>query len=168
MNYTINDNVIHPSHGRGQVTAVKNVELVEGFKHYYVINIPDKLMTVYVPVGKMEELGFRSMMQKGKQAKVLETLRALPSQLSENYKIRQADIREVLRTGLPLEIAKVLRNLTWYKQNKSLTVVDQKLLNQAREALISEMAAVKNITIPDATQMIDTALQVSIQSAGEQ
>ena len=168
MNYAINDKVIHSSHGSGHIADIMDAELVEGFKRYYVIHYPDKLMTVYIPVGKMEELGFRPAMQKRKQAEVLDTLRAQPNPLSENYKIRQANIRDMLKTGLPIDLAEVVRDLTWYQESKSLTIVDQKLLDQAREALVTEMAAVKNLTITDATELIETALEECVQLARQQ
>ena len=163
MNYAINDKVIHAAHGSGQISAIKDTEIVEGFKRYYVINYPDQLMTVYIPVGKMEELGFRSVMKKSKQAKVLEALRTKAKQLSSDYKVRQAGIREMLKTNRPVQIAHALRDLTWYEQNKSLTMGDQKLLNQARHVLVSEIAAARNMTIPDVTYLIDTALQASLK-----
>jgi RNA polymerase-interacting CarD/CdnL/TRCF family regulator len=90
MGFSVGDKVMHPKFGAGQITGEKHRELVDGFKHYYVINVVGTKATAYVPIRKMDELGVRLVMSSGKLTQVLGTLRSVPSTLSNDYKERQA------------------------------------------------------------------------------
>lgn len=158
MEFLVGDRVVHPKHGFGQITALHHLDLVEGFKHYYVIVVPDQGLTVHVPVRKVEELGIRRVMSRAKLSRVLDTLRGRPCQLSEDYKERQARIREKLETGGPLQIAEILRDLTWHERRAHLTAADSALLSRGREFLAAEIAVVTGTEIISAKQAIDTAL----------
>src|SRR3990172_4764448 len=101
MEFSIGDKVVYPRHGVGQIIGIKDLDLVEGFEQYYVIDIPDKNLTVHVPIRKMEELGVRPLMSRQKLLQVLDTLRSQPHPLSEDYRQRQDWVREQLETGGP-------------------------------------------------------------------
>lgn len=159
MDYAIGDQVIHPAHGTGEITAVKDIELVEGFEHYYEIQIPAEALTLNIPMRKMDEVGIRPVMREAKLERVMELLRSEPRELSDNYKSRQAKIRTQIKTGNPLKLARAVRDLTWRQEDDSLTRGDSKLLSQAREALAAEIAIVMGVSVPEATQVIDRELE---------
>jgi CarD family transcriptional regulator len=165
MELSVGDKVVYPRHGVGRITAMESLDLVEGFERYYVIEIPDKSLTVRVPVRKMEELGLRPVMSRAKLAHVLEALRAAPHQLSEDYKKRQAGVRERLETGAPMRIAEVVRDLTWHERRAHLTRADSDLLARGREVLSAEMALVTGTEVAYAKQMIDAALSGVVAGA---
>lgn len=165
MEYSIGDKIMHPSHGAGRIKAIEEIELVEGFDSYYMIEFEQCSMTLHIPMARMDELGVRPVMQESKLEKVLETLRSLPRELSDNYKTRQAGIREKLKTGRPLQVAKAIRDLTWMQTSASLTRGDEKLLNTARETLSQEIALVHEKAQHEASKLIDKALQSSQHSA---
>jgi CarD family transcriptional regulator len=165
MELSVGDKVVYPRHGVGRITAMESLNLVEGFERYYVIEIPDKSLTVRVPVRKMEELGLRPVMSRAKLAHVLEALRAAPHQLSEDYKKRQAGVRERLETGAPMRIAEVVRDLTWHERRAHLTRADSDLLARGREVLSAEMALVTGTEVAYAKQMIDAALSGVVAGA---
>jgi RNA polymerase-interacting CarD/CdnL/TRCF family regulator len=64
MVFAVGDKVVHPNIGAGTVTGTKEQELIAGFKHYYIIDIPAWESTVYVPVRKADELGLRSVLSR--------------------------------------------------------------------------------------------------------
>ena len=39
MGFSVGDKVMHPKFGAGQITGEEHRELVDGFKHYYVIKV---------------------------------------------------------------------------------------------------------------------------------
>jgi CarD family transcriptional regulator len=158
MEFSVGDKVVHPRHGFGQITGLERLDLVEGFEHYYVIEVPDQGLTLHVPVRKMEDLGVRPVMSRAKLSRVLETLRGRPCQLSEGYKQRQDRVRERLETGGPLRIAEVVRDLTWHERRAYLTKADSELLARGRDFLAAEIAVVTNTELIEAKQTIDTAL----------
>jgi CarD family transcriptional regulator len=167
MQLSIGDKVMYPRHGIGQVTGVKHQELVEGFEHYYVIEIFGQRMIAHVPMRKADELGVRPVMPRAKLARVLDTLRGVPRRLSEDHKERQERIREKLKTARPIPVAEVVRDLTWRGRLTRLGRTDSELLARGRELLAGETALVTDAEVADAERMIDAALAVAMAKEPE-
>lgn len=159
MEFSVGDRVMYPNLGNGTIIGVEHQELVDGFKRYYVIEIPGEKLTTYVPIRKTDELGVRHIMSKTKLTHVLETLRGMPRRLPEGFKERQKRIREKLKTGSPTQIAEVVRDLTWHERLAHLTKTDSKLLSQGRDFLANEIAEVTDVEVDDVNEMIDSALK---------
>jgi len=158
MEFSVGDHVVHPKYGAGKITGAEQIDLVKGFEHYYAIEIEEKGLIVRVPVRKMDELGVRPVMAQSRLKRVLDTLRGAPRQLSADYKIRQAGTKEKLRTGRPLKIAEVVRDLTWHKRQKNLSGTESRLLDRGRELLAIEMALVTDTKPAEAQQTITDTL----------
>jgi CarD family transcriptional regulator len=158
MKLSVGDKVVHPRCGFGQVVGLERLDLVDGFERYYAIEIPDQGLTVHVPVRNAVELGVRPVMSRAKLARVLDMLRGKPRLLSEDYKERQAWIRERLEVGSPLRIAEIVRDLTWHERRAHLTKADSDLLARGRQFLSAEIALVTGTDIDAARRAIDVAL----------
>jgi CarD family transcriptional regulator len=161
MQYSIGDKVVHPHHGPGRITSIAHKEFLDGKKRYYVINIPVHDLTVYVPRRNADEVGIRPAVKRRKLTEVLETLQNEPHELPDDYKERQEQVEEKLRTGLVLKLAEVVRDLTWHRHRAHLTKRDTDLLEQGRERLAAEMALVMSTEISDASETIDGTLKVA-------
>jgi len=162
MEFSVGDKVMYPNRGAGTIVGVEHQELVDGFEHYYVIKIHSKRLTLRIPMRMMEELRVRPVISQDKLARVWETLKSTPHRLSEDFRERQEEIREKLRSGQPLKIAEAIRDLTWHEHYAYLTKADSELLAQGRELLADEMALVLNKEIAETERMIDAALAVGI------
>jgi CarD family transcriptional regulator len=138
---------------------VEHRELVEGFEHYFVVELLADGSTLYIPMCMMDALGMRPVMSQARLARVLETLRGVPHQLSKDFRKRQERIRTKLATARPVKVAEVVRDLTFRRKQKHLTKVDKRLLNRGRELLAAEMAAATDTKILDAHGTISTALR---------
>lgn len=159
MNLSIGDQIVHPVHGAGQISAEEQLDLVKGFERYYVIDFIGTDVVVHVPVRKMAELGLRPVMPGSRLARVRVILSGAPEPLAKNPKLRQTQIREKLNTGCPLKIAEVVRDLSWRKMGRThLSPVDAGLLAWSRELLETEIAAITGTTICEARQNINALL----------
>jgi CarD family transcriptional regulator len=164
MGFSIGDKVMHPNFGAGQITGEKHRELVDGFKHYYVINVMGTKSTAYVPIRKMDELGVRLVMSSGKLIQVLDTLQSVPCTLSNDYKERQEGVREKLETGLPVPMAEAVRDLTWHRKRRYLTPRDEVLLKRGRERLAAEVALATDADVVEAHELIYRTLRTALAS----
>lgn len=140
MEFEVGAKVVHPAHGPGLVVEIEHNELVEGFNHYYVIEFTQKRMTVRVPFRHAEEAGLRQVMTNKKRQQVMETLSKLPKQLPSDFKKRRQEIETLIYSGYPMKVAEAVRELSWRRRNKQLSVSDRRLLEEARGMLISEIA----------------------------
>ena len=162
MGFSVGDKVMHPNFGAGQITGEEHRELVDGFKHYYVIKVVESRATAYIPIRKMDELGVRLVMSLGMLNQVLATLQSVPSTLSNDYKERQEGVQEKLRTGLPVPMAETVRDLTWRRKRKYLTQKDEVLLKRGREQLANEMALATESEVLEAHKSIDGMLRTGL------
>jgi CarD family transcriptional regulator len=156
--FSIGDKIVHPGHGPGRITHLEKKNLLDGKKDYYVINIPAKRLTLFIPRQKMDLVGIRPAMPRATLARVLEVLRSRPRQLSPDFRERQEVASEKLKTSEPIPIAEVVRDLTGHRIRAHLTRKDTELLAQGTELLASEMALVTDQEIEDARETILDAL----------
>ncbi|HUW10367.1 MAG TPA: CarD family transcriptional regulator [Anaerolineae bacterium] len=165
MEFAVGDGVMYPSRGAGRITGVEHIELVEGFEHYYVIDIPSERLIVRIPVRKVADLGLRPVMSETKLGDVLGVLRSKPDKLADDYKERQLLIDEQIKTGSAMRMAAVIRDLTWRLRVHYLTKRDGDLLNQARDLLVTEMAVATDREVSALQEEIDTALLEHVSEA---
>lgn len=167
MQFSVGDKIVHPHRGPGRIVGVEQREFLEGMKRYYVVEIPVYGMTVHVPVSKAADLGIRLAMSRAKVARVLDTLRSQPDLLSKDYKERQKDIWERIKTGRPIKTAEAVRDLTWRSRQAHLTKKDSELLQRGQDFLAAEMALVLDTEVPEANRNIASALDVAMAAMME-
>jgi CarD family transcriptional regulator len=158
MRYSIGDKVVHPHHGPGWIAGIERREILDGTKRYYVIEIPGPGLTLHMPVGKADEGGMRPAMAQSRFPRVLDLLRGRPQLLPEDYRQRQEQICARLKTGRVLQLARVVRDLTWHRKRAHLTKTDSDYLKQGRDLLAAEMALVSGNTISDAAKLIEATM----------
>ena len=164
MQFSVGDKIVHPKLGAGEITSEEHRELLGDLDHYYVIKLLVHESILYIPVHKMDEVGVRPVMSRTKIARVLDTLRGVPRQLSKDYRKRQERIQEKLATARPIPIAEAVRDLVGRKHSAKLTQKDEQLLNRGRELLAAEMAMATDVQVFDACEEIDAALEVALES----
>jgi CarD family transcriptional regulator len=168
MQFHVGDKIVHPHHGPGRIKALERKEFMDKPKRYFVIEIPTQGLTVYVPREKMEQVGVRLVMRRAKFVRVLATLRSRPRGLPEDYRERQEQIWEKLKTGRAIDIAQMVRDLTWHKNHDHLTKKDADYLRRGRELLAAEMALASDSEVADIDARIDAALATSLASVIKQ
>jgi CarD family transcriptional regulator len=162
MEFSVGDKVVHLHHGPGRIAGVERRELLDGTKQYYVIEIPDRALIVHVPVHKADEAGVRPAMPQSKLLQVLRTLRGRPRRLPQNYRERQEEIWDRLKTRRVMQLAKVVRDLTWHGQRAPPTRKDSDYLKEGQQLLAAEMALVSGDDISDSTKLIDSTLAAAL------
>ena len=164
MQFSVGDKVVHPHHGPGSIAGIESSELMDGPKRYYVIDIPGQGLTVHIPVGKADEVGVRLAISQSRLPRVLSMLRGKPHPLPEDYKERQEQIRAQLKTGRVMQLAKVVRDLTWHRERSHLTKTDSDYLKKARDLLAAEMVLVSGDAASDASKQIAATMATAMAS----
>jgi CarD family transcriptional regulator len=140
------DMAVHPSHGVGEVSSVEERELGGTRTACYVLKIIDTGLTVMIPVAAAERVGLRPVMKKREAQEIIEILRAPEVAVNlQPWNRRFRAYTEMLKSGLPSEIAKVLRDMYRLKFDKDLSFGERRLLDQARSLLIQELALAKKV-----------------------
>jgi CarD family transcriptional regulator len=164
MQFSVGDKVVHPYHGPGRITGVQRREFLDGKKLYYEIEIPIHELSVYIPRKKMKEIGVRPAMSYARFPRVLARLGSLPGSLSQDYKERQEEVWERLKTGRVMQLAEVIRDLTWRQRVDHLTKKDSDLLAEGKNRLAAEMALVSSADVSEMKKTIEDTLAAAMAS----
>ncbi len=152
--YTIGDKVVYPMHGAGVIEAIEEQEILGEKQRYYIMAMPIGDMKVMIPMNAVDEIGLRQVIDKKDTDEVMEVLKGKMSAMSSNWNRRYRANMEKIKSGDIYEVAEVVRNLTLRDQDKRLSAGERKMLETARQILISELVLVKESTEEDISELI--------------
>jgi len=145
MQFEVGDKAVHPAHGVGEVTSIERKTIAGHDKSFYIMKIADSGMTVMVPTDGVERLGLRTVISKREAKKVIDELKKDEVAVtSQPWNRRYREYTEMLKSGSPIEVAKVLRDLSRLREEKELSFGERRLLEQARNLLVAELALAKD------------------------
>lgn len=143
----LGDKAVHPSHGLAEVTAIEHREIGSVKGEFYILRILDNGMRVMVPRASSGAAGIRPVMTAKEADKVLETMKAREVAVDlQPWSRRFRAYTEMIKSGQPHEVAKVLRDMYRLKFDKDLSFGERRLLDQAKSLLMKELAAAKAVT----------------------
>jgi CarD family transcriptional regulator len=144
--FKVGEMAVHPAHGVGEVADIEQRELGGRLSACYVLRILDSGLKVMVPTEAAPRVGLRPVMKQGEAQQIIEILKAPEVAVDlQPWNRRFRAYTEMLKSGLPNEIAKVLRDMYRLKFDKDLSFGERRLLDQARSLLIQELALAKNV-----------------------
>lgn len=143
--FNIGDKVVYPMHGAGIIEAIEEREILGKVKQYYILRMPIGDMKLMIPVSTVDEVGLRQVVDSETVQMVLEELRKQRAVSTANWNRRYRAHLEKLKTGDIFAIAEVVRNLIHRDQDKGLSTCERKMLDTARQILISELALARDI-----------------------
>lgn len=144
---SVGDKAVHPSHGLAEVTAIEYREIGSMKGEFYILRIIDNGMRVMVPRASSSAAGIRPVMSAKEADAVLETMKAREVAVDlQPWSRRFRAYTEMIKSGSPQEVAKVLRDMYRLKFDKDLSFGERRLLDQAKSLLMKELAAAKGVT----------------------
>lgn len=155
--FNIGDKVVYPMHGAGIIEAIEEKEILGDKKKYYVMNIAVGDMKVMIPMDNVQKVGLRDVIEKGAVDTVFEILASPDEAPNVNWNRRYRANMEKIKSGDIYEVAEVVRNLTIRDAEKGLSTGERKMLDTARQILVSELVIAQNSTkeeVEDAIQSI--------------
>lgn len=128
--------------------AIENRNIGGSSQDFYVLKIVENGMRVMVPITAVAQVGLRPVMGKKEADKVLGILRAPEVAVDvQPWNRRFRAYTEMLKSGSPYEIAKVLRDMYRLKFDKNLSFGERRLLDQAKNLLVKELALSKKVEV---------------------
>ncbi len=156
--FSIGDRVVYPMHGAGVIEAIEEREILGQRKQYYIMKMPIGDMKVMIPVDGVDGVGLRQVIPQDDLSRVLEVLAGERTKMSANWNRRYRANAEKLKSGNIFEVAEVVRNLTLREKEKGLSTGERKMLENARQILISEVVLASNIAEAEAHSLLDQAM----------
>ncbi len=146
MQFKIGERAVYPAHGVGIIKEVET-QTFEGEEYqFYVLKILDNGMTIRVPIQNADAIGMRNVISVEHVEKVYEVLRDRKTPTdNQTWNRRYREYMQRIKTGDPLEIGKVLRDLALMKQEKSLSFGERKMFDQAMTLLKQELSCARGV-----------------------
>lgn len=142
--FNIGDKIVYPMHGAGVIEAIEEKEILGEKRCYYVLRMPIGEMKVMVPISNVETIGIRKVIDEEEIGRVFNILQQEDSPMSSNWNRRYRNNMEKIKSGNIYELAEVVRNLAARDKEKGLSTGEKKMLDNARQILLSELVLAEN------------------------
>ena len=160
--FNIGDKIVYPMHGAGTIDAIEQKDILGEKQDYYIIKMPGEVK-VMVPTSKAQEIGVRNVINKDEAGKVLQVLSADETEMSQNWNKRYKENMEKMKSGSIYEVADVVRNLSYKQKEKGLSTGEKKMLNNAKQILVSELVLAEHASQEEVEQLVENKINTSFK-----
>ena len=158
--FNVGDKIVYPMHGEGTIDAIEEKDILGQKQSYYILKMPGEVK-VMVPTAKAEEVGVRNIINKESADKVFWVLEQDETAMDKNWNKRYRDNMEKMKSGDIYEIADVVRNLSFKQKEKGLSTGEKKMLNNAKQILVSELVLAEHASQEEVEQLVENKINTS-------
>ena len=116
---------------------------------------------VMVPTSTAEQHGIRNVIDKSEAERVINVLEQDETEMEKNWNKRYRDNMDKMKSGNIYEIADVVRNLSFKQKEKGLSTGEKKMLNNAKQILVSELVLAEHATQDEVEALVDNKINTS-------
>ena len=160
--FNVGDKIVYPMHGAGTIDAIEQKDILGEKQDYYIIKMPGEVK-VMVPIAKASDVGVRSVINKEEAGKVLQVLEANETEMSNSWNKRYKENMDKMKTGDIYEVADVVRNLSYKQKEKGLSTGEKKMLNNAKQILVSELVLAEHASENEVENLVENKINLSFE-----
>lgn len=140
--FKIGDRAVYPAQGVVEVRAIEARKFSGQENEFYILRIINTDMTIMVPIANVGTVGMRCLIDSDCIRRVFGILQEKKptNGTLASWSRRQKIYHDKIKTGDPIEVAEVLRELYFIKEDKDLSYGEKKFMDHARRLLIQEIA----------------------------
>ena len=135
----VGDRVVYPMHGAGIISGIEECEVMGESKLYYILKMPLGNMKVMIPTDNVDNIGLRDVISMDGVEEVKEVLHDVPEKVMGSWNKRFHANLERLKSGDICDVAAVTRNLILQDRLRKISSGERRLLDLAKQILISEL-----------------------------
>ncbi len=156
--FNVGDKIVYPMHGAGIIESIEEREILGTKQKYYVMKMPVGDIKVMIPTNNAQDIGIREVIDKDETEQVLGTLEGNYTYMNANWNKRYRENMDKIKSGNIFEVADVVRNLAYRDKEKGLSTGERKMLNNARQILVSELVLANELEQSEVEKMINAKL----------
>lgn len=160
--FKIGDKIVYPMHGAGTIESIEEKAILGETQKYYIIKMPGEVK-VMVPIAKAAEVGVRNIIDKQSASNVFKIFDEDKTDMAINWNKRYRDNMEKIKSGDIYEVADVVRNLSFKQKEKGLSTGEKKMLNNAKQILVSELVLAEHSTEENVEDLINQRINTSFE-----
>lgn len=142
--FKVGDKVVYPMHGAGVIEAIEDREVLGSKRKYYILRFLLGDMKVMIPLESERAVGLREVIDENGIQEVIRILKEQKGSGSGNWNRRYRANLEKMRSGSIYQVAEVVGNLSRRDHDRGLSTGERKMLESARQMLISELTLARN------------------------
>jgi CarD family transcriptional regulator len=164
--YSTGDQIVHPRYGAGTIVGKKKLTFKGKTRNYHIVELVGDRGEVMIPVEVATNMNIRPAIED--LSIIEEVFAAPPSELSDDYRSRQATIQKQIQTREPEAMATALRDLFWREQTDKLTSVELKMKSSLMKMLSHEIAVIcADMTVEKASSHLTQMLYRMVQEPND-
>ncbi|HEV3132662.1 MAG: CarD family transcriptional regulator [Acidimicrobiales bacterium] len=156
--FDIGDKVVYPHHGAAVVERRETKEAFGKKQEYLVLRLAYGDLTLMVPADNTDGVGLREVINDEEVEEVFAVLRKKEARMPTNWSRRYKNHSEKLRSGDIYQVAEVVRNLSIRDKDKGLSAGEKRMLQRARQILVSELTFALGVDEETAELRLNEAL----------
>jgi len=147
MNLKVGDKVFYPNQGLGIIEDIQ-VENYYGetFKIYHLRILANNTL-VLIPFSNTEEIGIRKPIKEELIEKIFDFMRNGEVDVTMNWKGRYKEHLNLMKSGIMLDMALVLKSLFYLNLIKPLSFREKKMMEKVKELVTSEISEVTSLPL---------------------
>jgi CarD family transcriptional regulator len=147
ISFEVGDNAVYPAQGVAEVMGIVEMEIAGRVTKFYSLKVLDSEMTIRVPVDKAEQVGLRPVVREGQIREVFDILKEKDIHIDkQTWNRRYRGFMEKIKTGSLFDVAEVYRDLYRLKSSKVLSFGERKMLVNAKQLIVKELAVARKWT----------------------
>ena len=161
--FNVGDKIVYPMHGAGTIDSIEEKDILGEKQSYYILRMPGEVK-VMIPTAKAEAVGVRNVIDKQSAEKVIGILEQDETLMDKNWNKRYRDNMEKMKSGDIYQVADVVRNLSFKQKEKALSTGEKKMLNNAKQILVSELVLAEHATEDEVEKLVDSKINTSFMT----
>lgn len=157
--FKINEHIVYPAHGVGQITAIEEQEVAGHKLELFVIEFEKDKMRLKVPVAKAASIGMRKLAATDFVDGALRVLQGRARIKRTMWSRRAQEYDAKINSGDLISIAEVVRDLYRAENQPEQSYSERQLFEAARDRMAREITVVKKVSETEAMQLIEANLQ---------
>lgn len=163
MTFKVGQKVVYPNHGVSLIEKIEPTQIDGVEQTYYHLRLLANNSKVMVPKSNLDLVGLRPLCQNREVRALFEILEDGNIDTYKDWKGRYKQNLDKMKTGRLTDVAEVLKNLRLVSQRKSLSFREKKMYERAKYFIVSEVAHVKQITERESEDLVERALNSSLE-----
>lgn len=158
--FKIGDKIVYPNYGAGIINSIEEKEVLGEKKQYYILNMLISAVEIMIPIDNINKLGIRHIIENDKIEELMNIMKEEKGEMDQKWNKRFRDNMEKIKTGDIYEIAVVVRDLMIQDNQKGLSTGEKKMLNDAKDMMVSELTLVMNDTSENVKKLIESNIRL--------
>ena len=151
--FSIGAKVVHPIHGAGIIADIVQERISGALREYYVFKSPGNGLVLKIP--KEGGVVIRPIMTHEEVESFFEKIPSIPAVVNANWNKRYQENVSRLKSGDLAQVVQVIKSLMYRGSHRALSTGEWKMLHNAKQIIVSEVAMVENCSPQEVEKRLD-------------